>query len=283
MTMPAPPARGLLAPEVRGGTSFKLIGLGGTGGIVARYLSIFLGSLGRAFRLVFVDGDNFEPGNSARMFYGSYGNKAVVTRADLIERFADSELSLLAIKEYVTAENVSRLIQNHDVVILCVDNHATRKLVAEHCAMLDDVCLVSGGNDGVGEDGSGVVRRGTYGNCQIYIRRGGKDLCPPLSQFHPEIREPGDHSPAEESCTEIIRSAPQLLFANLAVASMILNAVLLYASGELPYSEAAVDIAEGRMAPLSVPPPDLEALRAADTQETGDVGLEKEPAACHDD
>jgi len=32
-----------------------------------------------------------------------------------------------------------------DLVLLAVDNHATRKLVSDHCARLDNVCLISGG------------------------------------------------------------------------------------------------------------------------------------------
>src|SRR6266850_2895484 len=47
----------LLRPCVPENTTIKLIGLGGVGSIVARYLTTFLASLGGPARLVFIDGD----------------------------------------------------------------------------------------------------------------------------------------------------------------------------------------------------------------------------------
>ena len=253
-----------LVPDLPDHSAVKILGLGGVGGIVARYLTMFLASLDRNIRVVFVDGDSFDPGNSTRMYFSDHGNKAVVTRADLIDRFVDSLLSLIAVAEYVTPENIARLIHNGDIVILTVDNHATRKLVSDFCAtQLDDVCLISGGNDGVGKDASGRQQRGTYGNCQIYIRRSGRDLCAPLTRYHPEIQEPADHSPADKSCTELVKSVPQILFANLMAASAILNTFWLYLCQASHYSELAFDIADGLMRPVMLPPPDLDALRSA--------------------
>ena len=189
------------------------------------------------------------------MFFSDYGNKAAVTRLDLIERFEDSRLTLVAIEEYVTPENVSRLFHNGDIVIAAVDRHASRKLISDYCSTrLDDVVLISGGNDGIGKDSSGTFRRGTYGNCQVYIRRDGEDASPPLTEFHTEIAKPADVLPTE-SCTEQLASVPQLLLANLAAASAILNALALHLSGCLHYSELAFDIADGLMRPLPFPAP----------------------------
>jgi molybdopterin/thiamine biosynthesis adenylyltransferase len=246
-----------LVPDLPENATVKLIGLGGIGGIVARYGSLFLGSLGRPVRMVLVDGDSFESSNQTRMFFGRNGNKAAVTRDDLVDRFADSPLSVLALEEYVTPENIERVISNGDIVLLAVDNHATRKLVNDHCAGLEDVVLISGGNDGI-EDAPGAVgprSRGTYGNCQIYIRRDGQDRSPSLTRFHPEIRNPQDALPTDKSCTELVASVPQILFANLSAASAILNAFWLYLCGSLHYSEVAFDIADGRMQPVPIPAP----------------------------
>ena len=143
------------------------------------------------------------------------------------------------------------------MIILCVDNHATRKFVNEHCSKLKNVCLISGGNDGVGKDSSGIETRGTYGNCQIYIRRNGKDRSPQLTKFHPEIANPADHMPGE-NCTDMVVSVPQILFANMAVASSMMNALWLYSCGVLHYSELAFDVADGVMQPLPYPAPELE-------------------------
>jgi hypothetical protein len=232
----------------------KLIGLGGVGGIVARYLAVFLSTLEAAIRLVLVDGDEFEPKNASRMLFSEDGNKAAVVRDDLLDALPESSLTLVAVEEYVTEENLPRLLHEGDLVILAVDNHATRKLVSDHCRdHLDDVCLISGGNDGVGEDSTGRVLRGTYGNVQVHLREGGVEVTPRLCLFHPEILEPADRLPTDLSCTELLESVPQILFANLTAAACILNAVWLHLTGTLAYAELAFDIAAGRMAPVPLP------------------------------
>jgi hypothetical protein len=233
----------------------KVIGLGGVGGIVACYGAMFLASLGRGVRLVLIDGDAFEHSNATRMYFSSHGNKAAVTRDDLLDRFVDSPLTLVAVEEFVTPDNIDRLIRSGDIVILAVDNHATRKLVSDHCGRLEEVCLLSGGNDGVGPDGAGRVLRGTYGNVQVYLRRGGEDASPSLTRYHPEIREPADKLPTDVSCTELVASVPQVLFTNLLTASAILNTLWLYLCGALHYSELSFDMADALMRPASLPAP----------------------------
>ena len=113
--------------------------------------------------------------------------------------------------------------------------------------------MISGGNDGVGADSSGRFRRGTFGNAQIHLRRDGVDLTPSLSRFHPEIASPADHLPTDQSCTELVASVPQILFANLMTASCCLNALWLHLCGRLHYGELCFDIADGKMAPLPLP------------------------------
>jgi hypothetical protein len=249
MTQQASRKRAVLRSTLAAGSSIKVVGLGGVGGIVARYLSMFLASLDIELRLVLIDGDAFEPSNASRMFFGACGNKAAVTRRELLPRFQDSQLSLDAIEEYLTRDNIGRLIHPGDVVILAVDNHATRKLVSDFCAGLDTVTLISGGNDGIEEEGDGPVRRGTFGNVQVFRRDAGVDVSPSLTRFHPEIAQPADKNPAEASCTELVVSVPQILFANLTVASAILNSFWLHCCEELGYAELVFDIAEGLMRP----------------------------------
>lgn len=246
MLRPAKP----LQPDLPENSSVKVIGLGGVGGIVTRHASMFLASLDRAVRLVLIDGDEFEPSNATRMFFSADGNKAAVVRNDLLPRFADSRLSLIAIEEYLSQKNIARLFREDDIVLLTVDNHATRKLVNDRCAKLKNACLISGGNDGVGKDSTGRTLRGTYGNVQIYLRRDGKEVTPSLARYHPEIAKPADHLPADKSCTELASSVPQILFANLMAATAILNAFYLHLCGALHYSELAFDIAEGVMRPV---------------------------------
>jgi hypothetical protein len=253
MNAPALPRDQLLSPVLPEDASVKVIGLGGVGQIATRYGAMFLASLGAPVRMVLMDGDTFEPSNASRMFFGACGNKAAVTIEELLPRFAESNLTLLAVEAFVTPDNVARLVRERDIVLLCVDNHATRKLVNDHCAGLENVCLISGGNDGVGPDGSGRLRRGTYGSVQVYLRRDGQDLTPSLARYHPEIANPADHLPTDLSCTDLVASVPQIVFANLTTAAAMLNTLWLYLCGALHYPELAFDIADGLMRPVMLP------------------------------
>jgi hypothetical protein len=242
-----------LVPHIQDVDRVKLIGLGGVGGIVARYLVAFLAAADHPVRVLLIDGDEFEPRNAERMLFSQCGNKAAVVRDDLLDCVEDGSLTLAAVEEYANSENLGRLVVEGDVVLLCVDNHATRKLVSDHCRGLRDVCLISGGNDGVGEDGAGRTQRGSFGNVQVHRRRQGVDETPPIDTFHPEIETPRDQLPDDVSCSEALLSVPQLLFTNLATASALLNAFFLHACRHLGYSELCFDIAEGLMRPVPLP------------------------------
>ena len=188
-----------LVPRLDELPDVKLIGVGGVGCSLARHGALYLASLDADTRLVLVDGDSFEPSNSTRMFFGGDGNKAEVVQQDLVPHLSNRRLTIEAIGEYVSPGNIDELIREGDTVLLAVDNHATRKLVSDFCASRrEDVCLISGGNDGVGKDSSGRERRGTAGNCQIYLRRGGTDVTPSLTEFHREVAESG-RSPARRA------------------------------------------------------------------------------------
>jgi molybdopterin/thiamine biosynthesis adenylyltransferase len=245
----APARAQLLTPKLPDNTNIKLIGLGGVGSIVARYLTIFLASLDQRARVVLIDGDSFELTNAHRMLFATCGNKAAVMHQELLACFENSAVTLDFIEEYITAENISRLIHAGDIILLTVDNHATRKLVNDYCGTLGDVCLVSGGNDGVEKTVAGRQLRGTFGNVQIYLRATGQELTPSLARFHPEIAQPVDQHPADKSCTELLVSVPQILFANLTVAAAMLNTLWLHLCAATHYSELAFDIADGLMRP----------------------------------
>jgi hypothetical protein len=142
-------------------------------------------------------------------------------------------------------------VRKGDVLLSCLDNHASRLLLSQRCDGLTDVVMISGGNDGVGADDEGQLQRGTLGSVQVHWRRGGIDLSPTLTHHHPEIAQPKDKRHDELSCTEAIASQPQILFTNLMTASCMLNTMLLLlCRGALHYSDISFDIAEGPMRPV---------------------------------
>ena len=129
-------------------------------------------------------------------------------------------------------------------------------MLTERCNQLQDVTLISGGNDGIGEE-DGRIQRGTMGSIQVHHRRAGIDVTPPLTRYHPEIAKPADKRPDELSCHEIQASHPQLLFTNLMTAACILNGFMLHVcDGALHYSELSFDVADGVMRPVVAVPAD---------------------------
>ena len=137
---------------------------------------------------------------------------------------------------------IESMINEGDFVMLACDNHATRQLVNQRCAYstLQNVVLISGGNDGV-EEGL----RGTYGNVQVYIKEDGQHRTAPLDRFHPEIASPADSMPDPQDCLQAaVSGTPQISLVNLAVAGAMCNAgmrLLMPVSGERMYDEVALD------------------------------------------
>lgn len=223
---------------------YVVIGLGGVGGLVLRMLVPFLHHRDEPATVYAVDGDSFEERNRGRQFFRRPGPKPVVLAEELAEDYGD-RVTLVPVPHYVTPQRARALIAHGDVVFCTPDNHATRRAVEARCGRLRDAALFSGGNDGV-EDG----KSGTYGNVQVYLRAGGRDVTNPLSAFHPEIENPADRLPSQRGCGELAASAPQILFTNLAVASALLGAYYAWREGKLAYEEAYFDILTGRTVPV---------------------------------
>lgn len=214
----------------------KVIGLGGIGTALLAFLPRYL-AFDQARRkerdiLTLIDGDHYEPNNMQRQAFGEFGDKADVKAREV--RREQEYLAVNSIVEYVKPDNIANIIEEGNVVFLGVDNHKTRKLVSDHCGTLRNVVLVSGGNEL------------TDGNVQVYVRKGGVDVTPSLSKYHPEIENPADKRPDEMSCEELAQSRPQLLFTNAAVAVAMLTAFYAHQSGPLSYSEAYLDIVVGK-------------------------------------
>lgn len=230
-----------LPPESR----LLLIGVGGVGGAALPHLAAFLHNLRIPLRLLLVDGDTYQPADARRQIFSALGNKAEVKAAETIDALGESEVAIVPVPEYATADNVSSLIRDGDHVFLCVDNHPSRKLISDRCGTLDNVALFSGGNDGVDPP----RERGTYGNVQIALRQAGRDVTAPLTRFHPEIANPRGHMPGGPNCGQLAVSVPQIGLTNLAVASALMSAFFAYCCGRLTYQEVQFDILDARMLP----------------------------------
>jgi molybdopterin/thiamine biosynthesis adenylyltransferase len=198
----------------------KVIGCGGIGTWLLDPLCMFLNFDSPKTEITLIDGDVFEEKNRRRQKFSNGGNKAQAKAAELLELYPDLYIS--AEPDYITSNNVVRHLRNDDTVFLCVDNHATRKLVGGRCEELDNVVLISGGNEL------------HDGNVQVHIREQKKNLTLPIvNKHHPEIINPDDHNPGEAhfGCGALVAATPQLVFMNNAIATMMCNAYYAYTNG----------------------------------------------------
>ena len=190
------------------GYKIKIIGLGGIGSVLVEHISRFINYSNNQSEITLIDGDTYEPKNYERQSFTNIGNKANVKKFELTNQFEN--VTYEAIPFYLSKDSIKDIVKDNDIVFLAVDNHATRKIVSDHCSTLDNSIVISGGNEY------------TDGNVQIYVRKEGKNRTPSLTEYHPEIDEPDDKSPDEMSCEELSKSgSPQLLFTNLTAATLM--------------------------------------------------------------
>ena len=220
-----------------------VVGLGGIGSWLVQGLSPFLNYSNDSWTLMLVDGDEYEDKNRARQAFDDLGPKAEVQASWIAKRFP--RIAVQPICEFLSDDGaegtlpVRDAIRSGDFVFSAVDNHRTRKLLIDHCAKLRDVVLVSGGNDY--EDG----------NVQVFVRSGGEDRTCRPDKHHPEIAAPQDKAPWEMSCEELAASSPQLIFANMSAATLMLGAFYALEQKRLDFSqpEAYFDVAKMAASP----------------------------------
>ena len=219
----------------------KIIGAGGIGCYLVEPLARYLSFSEDNVEITVIDGDSYEEKNRERQKFSECNNKAEET----VERYKKEfpRIHFRSKAEYIVPENVISTIRENDTVLLCVDNHSTRKLVSERCSELKNVTLISGGNDY------------TDGNVICYIRKDGKDITRSPVALHDKIanptdKNPGTYSEAERSgCQQQTEQNPQLLFTNVAIASMMLNCYRKCENDKVNFHQIYVDIDSLRTRP----------------------------------
>ena len=195
----------------------KVIGCGGIGLCLIPVLTRFINYSVDKFpvsEIHLIDGDVYEEKNRSRQGFSDFGPKATVTANGLRKEFGRTTIYDHPV--YLDDDNIVRHIRENDLIMMCVDNHTSRKLVSERVSELDNVTLISGGNDE------------TDGNVMIHIRRNGENITPPITQYHKEISSPKDLHPNQlnqpGSCTRIANEKPQIVIVNNLIAATMLSA-----------------------------------------------------------
>jgi hypothetical protein len=159
------------------------------------------------FEITIIDGDTFEQRNRERQDFYNFGNKAEVKATELMQKY---DLTIHSVPEYLNESNISSIIQEDDIVLVCVDNHDTRALIAEKVATLQNVVLISGGN-------------GFYtGDVLTNVRIAGQNYTASITRYHEEISAGDGQHPQRLGCEALHQAEPQLLFANMGAAWVML-------------------------------------------------------------
>ena len=111
---------------------------------------------------------------------------------------------------YLDESNLDYHVEDGDLVMLAVDCMKTRRLVDEYAKTLNNILVISMGNEL------------TDGDVQIYCRVGGVDITPSIQDGHPEVSTADNPTRSEMSCEQIaaMPSGGQLIFANLQAATV---------------------------------------------------------------
>jgi len=213
---------------------FLIVGMGGVGSQLLPSLINYIAhheKFKEESEVIFIDGDVYEPKNKERQIFGKYGNKANVKYDEYNSNELYYNIEFDHYTQYITNENIQMFIKDYDYVFICVDNHNTRKLISKYCENnINNITIISGGNEYID------------GNVQIYIKRNGKEVTPSLTKYHPEIETPKDKNPEDMSCQELAISEPQLIFANMGVATFMCFAFYNIINENYKYSESYFDI-----------------------------------------
>lgn len=234
-------------------TRVILFGVGGTGGYCLQQLARLLYGL-KAEReearaaptlygdglphsvpeVLLCDGDTVSPGNLRRQYFlpkDVNKKKALV----LAERYgAAYGLAISAYPEYlVPSTDFRALVPEGSLVVGCVDNAATRRLLHERLSCYEDVVYVDAGNAAVELPEDGPLSRaeririrnsGWEGQVLCGVRRRGETVAPfPAEQIPDLIVDDGESLPSEVRCGQVVVSNPQRLLTNEWAAMVLMS------------------------------------------------------------
>jgi molybdopterin/thiamine biosynthesis adenylyltransferase len=214
-----------------------LVGLGGVGSNLFHALQRFLGTLESKPALTIIDGDTVERSNLARQAFGT--NDVTLPKVKALQaQIRGSQIDIFSVDSHLNDGNIG-CIADETLVISAVDNHSTNKMIQDHCLTLDNVVYICG---------TGHL---TNGNVLTFARREGKNLLPPITEFHPEIADPQDRHPDEPSCMATAdEGSPQLISTNVTGATVILQLVSSLYKGEAIPADVFYDVARFKMSPI---------------------------------
>lgn len=227
------------------GFRLLVVGTGGTGGYVVQYLCRLLYGLQRPvsnlpITLTLMDGDTVEDGNLLRQHFLPQDvgrSKALV----LAERFGTVyQFPVMAVPQYLTTpDGLDDLIASPragvsayhsrpwDVVVGCVDNHATRQLLDQIFQRFADLIYIDAGNDAVAisDDPDTTQASGYGGHVVIGVKQGNTVRLPPVGTVYPDILTDTQSALPGHACGQQAVAQPQRMLTNVWAAMTVMSAI----------------------------------------------------------
>ena len=158
--------------------SVAVIGCGGIGSWLMPPLFRFLSSEDFNGEISLWDGDRYEIKNTKRQDFeeDALGEFKAQAQAERLQ-YMFQKLNIHSRNDYVTDANVGQVVCENSLVFTCVDNHPARARIDRQAEKLDNVCVLSAGNEFYD------------GNTTVTLRINGKYLTESLIARHPEIAD----------------------------------------------------------------------------------------------
>lgn len=201
---------------------FYIVGIGGTGSLLARDLPQLLMS-SHGHEMVLIDGDVVERKNMIRQRFQAHdiGSNKAIALAKKINSFYPVECEAMDL--YLTSKELLSKIQKSSavpVIIGCVDNDSTRRLMEKTFRAIDTGVYIDSANSAYS------------GNVFCCVKSGGQYVGKTRGQAR--VLGKKDKNPAEMSCVERSASGElQYFITNLKMATCVLEYCFsLISSGE---------------------------------------------------
>jgi hypothetical protein len=181
------------------------------------------------------DGDHVESANLLRQYFVEgdvHKNKALV----LGERYSAAYgLSISAYPHYISTKGkLEELVPEGSVVIGCVDNAPTRRIMHEGLGDYENVIYIDSGNSGVPSphqqnarpDRADLARMresGWEGQVVCGVRKDHETLLPFPGEVFPDLIEGEEALPTEIPCGQVAASDPQRHLTNLTAATVLMG------------------------------------------------------------
>ncbi len=220
---------------------YILIGAGGTGshfiGPVLAYLNQTHRNDGKNWEFIIIDGDNFSAANLERQLFDPrfVGINKAEALASMYEQYPQVKFMPI----FLGKEHLSDVLMDSSIVFIGVDNFSVRSLIADYAKTMDNVVIINAGNEK--HDGS----------VQLWVRKDGKNLTPPITFAHPEITYKSEDDRSALTCAQAaeLPGGEQFIIANMAAAQHMLTALWRFHTNAFTsgWTELQFDLLNGKV------------------------------------